>query len=73
MASAPGYLSPWVTEKPITYGNPVATSIGQITQRAETIELSRFAFLSTTEREEFLASVMAYLSGADDWTEIAGK
>ena len=73
MASAPGYLSPWVSEKPITYGNPVATSIGQITQRAQTIELSRFAFLSTTEREEFLVSVMAYLSGADDWTEIAGK
>ena len=73
MASTPGYLSPWVSESVVEYGDPVTTSIGGILQRAETIELSRFSFVTETVREEFLATIMEYLSGDADWSSVASK
>ncbi len=73
IASTPGYLSPWVSESVVEYGDPVTTSIGGILQRAETIELSRFSFVTATVREEFLATIMEYLSGDADWSSVASR
>lgn len=73
MASTPGYLSPWVSESVVEYGDPVTTSIGGILQRAETIELSRFSFVPETVREQFLATIMEYLNGDADWSSVASR
>jgi alpha-glucoside transport system substrate-binding protein len=73
MAKTPGYLSPWASDTVVEYGDPVTTSIGGILQGADTIELSRFSFVTPTVREEFLAIIMEYLSGDADWASVAGK
>ena len=73
MASTPGYLSPWVSESVVEYGDPVTTAIGGILQRAETIELSRFSFVTETVREQFLATIMEYLNGDADWSSVASR
>jgi alpha-glucoside transport system substrate-binding protein len=73
MAKTPGYLSPWASKTVVEYGDPVTTSIGGILQGADTIELSRFSFVTSTVRAEFLATVMEYLSGESDWESVAAK
>jgi hypothetical protein len=67
MTATAGYLSPWTSSDPIAYADPVTTSIGSILQRATTIELNRFSYLTDAEQQEFLAVVMAYLSGDEVW------
>lgn len=68
MTATAGYLSPWTSSDPVAYADPVTTSIGSILQRATTIELSRFSFLAAADRQEFLAAVMAYLTGDEVWS-----
>jgi alpha-glucoside transport system substrate-binding protein len=68
MTPTPGYLSPWKSSDAVVYADPVTTSIGSILQRATTIELNRFAYLTDAEQQEFLAVVMAYLSGDANWS-----
>jgi hypothetical protein len=68
MTATPGYLSPWKSSDPVVYPDPVTTSIGSILQRATTIELNRFSYLTDAEQQEFLAVVMAYLSADTDWS-----